>query len=194
MMLTGRNEWIAIGALILWIAFVPCPYQMKQFFASPIGKVVALGAVIYVWKYVSCPVAILLLVAFLRSGAVREYLEGETGMSPTTAATAAVSTNDYTCPSEYTYDATTMMCKKGNETKNPTCNNPSMIWDSMVGKCVSKPTTSSTSGGPPGGTTPGQMQANNDMMNAAASTSTMPPTTEPFIPYGGKKTDNFASL
>lgn len=191
-MLTGRNEWVAIAVLIVYIAFIPCPGFMTVFFSSSIGKMVALGVIVYVLKYVSIPVAILMLVAVDRKGALREYLEEETGMSPTTAATAAVSTNDYTCPSEYTYDATEMMCKKGNETKNPTCNNPSMTWDSMVGKCVSKPTTDA--GGPPGGTTPGQMQANNDMMNAAASTSTLPPTTEPFVPYGGKKNDNFASL
>jgi hypothetical protein len=50
MMLSGRNEWIAIGALILYIAFVPCPYAMKEFFATPIGKVLALSFGIYGWK------------------------------------------------------------------------------------------------------------------------------------------------
>ena len=197
MMLTGRNEWIAIGALILWIAFVPCPYQMKQFFGSPIGKVVALGAVIYAWKYVSCPVAILLLVAFLRSGSLREYLEGETGMTPPSAPTTSASATDFTCPSEYTYVTEKMMCMKGNESKNPTCNDSSMTWDSMVGKCVSKPTTSgsppatSSSGGPPGGTSPGAMAAMNEMANAAPPATKT--TTESFTPYGGKEKD-FAPL
>jgi len=184
MMLTGQNEWIAIGALILWIAFVPCPYQMKQFFASPIGKVIALGTVVYAWKYVSCPVAILLLVAFLRSGSLREYLESETGVT----LPATMSTNDYSCPSEYTYSVEKMMCAKGNETKNPTCNDPSMIWDSTVGKCVTKPTTGA--GGPSGGTSPGAMAAINEMANNA------PPSTPPkesFTPYGGKEKD-FAPL
>lgn len=186
-MLTGRNEWIAIGALILWIAFVPCPYQMKQFFATPIGKVIALGAVIYAWKYVSCPVSILLLVAFLRSGSLREYLEAATGVVPPAA---TISANDYTCPSEYTYSTEKMMCTKGNETKNPTCNDASMTWDSTVGKCVTKPTTSA--GGPAGGTTPGSVAAMNEMSNTSAATK--PPTTEGFVPYDGKKADNFASL
>jgi hypothetical protein len=198
MMLTGRNEWIAIGALILYIAFVPCPYWMKQFFASPIGKALALGAVIYAWKYVSCPVAILLLVAFLRSGAIREYLEPETGLTPPEAPTSATAANDYSCASGYTYVAEKMMCMKGNESKNPDCNDASMTWDSMVGKCVSKPTTSESpaadvsSGGPPGGTTPGAMAAKNEMANAASAPIT--PPKESFTPYGGKTTQEFAPL
>lgn len=186
-MLTGRNEWLAIGALILYIAFVPCPYWMKQFFASPIGKVVALGAVIYAWKYVSCPVAILLLVAFLRSGSLREYLEGETGMTPPSVPTATTSTNDYTCPSEYTYVAEKKMCMKGNESMNPQCTDSSMMWDTTVGKCVSKPTT-----GPSGGTSPGSMAAMNEMANASAEMSTPPMSKESFTPYGGKGKDEFA--
>ena len=193
-MLTGRNEWLAIGALILYIAFVPCPYAMKQFFGSPVGKVVALGAVIYAWKFVSCPVAILLLVAFLRSGAIREYLD-EGGLTPPSAPTESGAENDYTCPSEYTYVAEKMMCMKGNESKNPECKDASMTWDSTVGKCVSKPTPPSapttSSGGPPGGTTPGAMAAKNEMANAMSSPP--PSSTESFTPYGGKEKD-FAPL
>jgi len=188
-MLTGRNEWIAIGALILWIAFVPCPYQMKQFFASPIGKVIALGAVVYTWKYVSCPVAILLLVAFLRSGAVREYLEGETGMTPSTP---PLGVTEYSCPSEFTYNAEKKMCTKGNETKEPTCKDPSMTWDMSVAMCVSKPTTASSggAGGPSGGTSAGSMQALNDIANEKQNFVTM--AKEGFQPFGGQAAGNFA--
>ncbi len=196
-MLTGRNEWIAIGALILYIAFVPCPYWMKQFFASPIGKVVALGTVIYAWKYVSVPVAVLLLVAFLRSGSMREYLEDETGMTPPSAPKDSTAANDYSCPDGFTYVAEKMMCMKGNESKNPECKDSSMTWDSMVGKCVSKPSdtgkppATTSSGGPPGGTSPGAMAAMNEMANAAPP-ATMT-TTESFTPYGGKEKE-FAPL
>jgi len=193
MMLTGRNEWLVIGALILWIAFVPCPYAMKQFFSTPIGKVLALGAVIYVWKYVSCPVAVLLLVAFLRSGAIREFLD-ETGMTPPGALSTA--TNDYSCPSEYTYSAEKKMCTKGNETKNPDCADPSMMWDASVAKCITKPTTGETAGGPPGGTSPGAMAALNGKKNdtTTGSTTGSMPTTESFTPYGGKDGQEFAPL
>jgi hypothetical protein len=171
---------------------------MKQFFASPLGKVVALGAVIYTWKFVSCPVAILLLVAFLRSGSMREFLEAETGMTPPSAPTESTAANDYSCPSGYTYVSEKMMCMKGNESKNPECKDTSMIWDSMVGKCVSKPTetggpseSAPSSAGPPGGTSPGAMAAMNEMANATPPATT---TTESFTPYGGKAKQEFAPL
>jgi len=191
-MLTGRNEWLAIGALILYIAFVPCPYPMKQFFESSIGKVVALGAVIYAWKFVSCPVAILLLVAFLRSGAMREYLDEATGVAPSSAAPAAET--NFSCPSEFVYDSAKKMCSKGTESKSPECADASMAWDTSTGKCVAKPTSgaATAAGGPPGGTSPGSMAAMNEMAN---SVSTPPPTTtESFIPYSGKVKQEFASL
>jgi len=186
MMLTGRNEWIAIGALILYIAFVPCPQPMKEFFSSPIGKVLALSAVIYAWKFVSCPVAVLLLVAFLRSGAVREYLESETGMTSPTM-------TDYKCPDEFIYDVSKKMCMKGTETRMPECTDSTMTWNPIDGKCMAKPVSTppptTSSGGPPGGTTPGAMAAKNEMAN----TMPPPPVSESFTPYGGKEKD-FAPL
>jgi hypothetical protein len=154
---------------------------MKQVFASPIGKVVALGAVIYVWKFVSVPVAVLLLVAFLRSGAMREYMEEETGMAPTPA-------DNYKCPPEFVYDSSEKMCTKGSEKMPPECTDSSMMWDASSGKCIAKPTSAaeaSTSAGPPGGTTPGAMAAANDMANTMPSGS--PPIAEGFTPYSGKK-------
>jgi hypothetical protein len=174
MMLTGRNEWIAIAALILYIAFVPCPYEMKQFFASPIGKVVALATVVYAWKYVSCPVAILLLVAFLRSGSMREYLEGETGMTP-----PPTTSTDYKCPDEFIYSVDKKTCEKGTETRPPTCNDATMSWDAMEGKCKS---SSTSHGGPAGGTTPGAVSAQMEMANASK-----PTTVESFTPYSKEK-------
>ena len=192
MMLSGRNEWIAIAILIAYIAFVPCPYAMKEFFGTPVGKIVGLGAVVYAWKFVSMPVSILLLVAFLRSGAIREYLD-ETGLTPGSVPTSSTAANDYKCPDEFTYVAEKMMCMKGNESKPPECTDSSMMWDSTVGKCISKspsnPEPSSGAGGPAGGSTPGAMAAKNEIAN------TMPPPTvsEPFTPYGGKEKD-FAPL
>ena len=180
-MLSGRNEWIAIAVLILYIAFVPCPYAMKEFFATPIGKAIALGVVIYAWKYVSMPVSILLLVAFLRSGAIREYLD-ESGVS--------APSNNYKCADGFTYMTEKKMCMKGDESKMPECTEAGSTWDVVEGKCITKPVETSTgSGGPAGGTTPGAMAAKNEMAN----TLPPPPVTESFTPYGGKEKD-FAPL
>jgi hypothetical protein len=159
---------------------------MKEFFATPIGKAIALGAVVYAWKYVSAPVAILLLVAFMRSGAIREYLD-ESGMTETSTA------NNYKCPDGFTYSVEKKMCTKGDETREPECTDSTMMWNSGEGKCVARtkteePTTSA--GGPAGGTTPGAMAAKNEMANSMPP----PPVTESFTPYGGKAKQEFAPL
>jgi hypothetical protein len=185
MMLSGRNEWIAIAVLIAYISLVPCPYAMKEFFSSTLGKMVALGAVVYTWKYVSQIVSVLLLVSFLRSGAIREFLD-ESGMStPPTA-------SEYKCPDEFMYATDKKMCMKGTDMRAPECNDKSMMWDSSKGVCVPKtpPTPPPSSGGPPGGTTPGAMAANNEMANTMPP---VPPVTESFESYSGKA-KNFAPL
>lgn len=193
-MLSSRNEWIAIGALLLWIAFVPCPYAMKEFFASPVGKLVALGAVVYAWKYVSQIVAVLLLVAFLRSGSIREFLD-ESGMTPPVAPTEGA--GEFKCPDEFIYVAEKKMCMKGNESRSPECQDKSMMWDSEKGACISKtpsmptPPPATTAGGPPGGTTPGAAAAQNELANAMKET---PPTVESFTPYMGKAKGDFAPV
>lgn len=174
MMLTGRNEWIAIAALILYIALIPTPYAVKDLLSTPVGKAVALVGIVYVWKYVSCPVAALLLIAFVRVGGMREYLEKETGMTPP----AAMST-DFKCPDEFIYSAEKKSCTKGTETLPPACNDATMTWDSAEGKCKS---STISNGGPEGGTTPGAVSAQMEMANASK-----PTTVESFTPYSKEK-------
>lgn len=171
-MLTGRNEWIAIAALILYIALIPTPYAVKELLSSPVGKAVALVGIVYVWKYVSCPVAALLLIAFVRVGGMREYMEKETGVTPP-------STTDYKCPDEFIYSADKKTCTKGTETATPMCNDATMTWDATEGKCKSSTTSN---GGPAGGTTPGAVSAQMEMANASK-----PTTVESFTPYSKEK-------
>lgn len=183
-MLSGRNEWIAIGVLILYIAFVPCPYAMKEFFATPIGKAIGLATFIAVFKYVSEPVALLLLVNYFRSGAIREYLD-ETGMTDT---------NNYKCPDGFMYSTEKKTCAKGDETRDPICTDSTMMFSSADGMCTAKATESKTTGGggPSGGTTPGAMAAKNEMANTMPPPP--PPVTESFTAYGGKAKQDFAPL
>jgi hypothetical protein len=129
MRLSQQNEWIAIGALIAYISLVPCPYAMKEFFSSAIGKIVALSTVVFVWKYVSELLAVLVLVAFLRSGAVREYLDASTPTMPS-------------CPPGQMMDTSTNKCKDVPTT--------SQMSSSQV--VLTAPPTAP---GPPGGSTPG---------------------------------------
>ena len=65
-MLSSRNEWILIGALIAYLAFIPSLQMVRDILATSIGKAAALAAIVYVYKYVSCPAALLLVIAYVR--------------------------------------------------------------------------------------------------------------------------------
>ncbi len=188
-MLSSRNEWIAIAILLVLIAFVPCPMAVKEFYGTPLGKAVAVGVVVYTWKYVSQLVAVLLVVMVLfRGGGMREFLD-ETGVSPT----------NFKCDDSFIYVADKKMCAKGNEMKAPTCNDASMMWDSAKGECIPKaPATpppaapsKEGAGGPPGGTSPGAAAAMNELANANAEMG-MTPGVEGFVGYQDQKGEKYA--
>ncbi len=145
MSLSQRNEWIAVGAMILYIAFVPTIPMVRDFLGSPVGKAVGLAAIVYVWKFVSEPVSLLLIVALLRSGAIREFAD-DPSMKPAV-------TQHCEAGYELTKDK---KCKKGDETRAPIECTASQEWDG-VSKCKEKevppPETKSSAPGPEGGTT-----------------------------------------
>ena len=66
MKLARNTEWALIGGLILYIAFTPGVQAIKDILAKPLGKVAALAAIVYIWKFVSPIVAILLTISFVR--------------------------------------------------------------------------------------------------------------------------------
>jgi len=66
MKLARNTEWALIGGLILYIAFTPGVQLVKDILAKPLGKVAALAAIVYVWKFVSPIIAILLTISFVR--------------------------------------------------------------------------------------------------------------------------------
>jgi hypothetical protein len=66
MKLTRNTEWALIGGLILYIAFTPGVQAIKDLLSKPLGKVAALAAIVYIWKFVSPIVAILLTISFVR--------------------------------------------------------------------------------------------------------------------------------
>ena len=75
-MLSSRNEWILVGALIFYLAFVPRLQMVRELLSTSIGKAAALGAIVYVYKYVSCSAALLLVIAYVRCGCnIREMME-----------------------------------------------------------------------------------------------------------------------
>jgi hypothetical protein len=66
MKLTRNTEWAVIAALIVYIAFIPGVPIVKELLATPLGKAAGLAAIVYVWKFVSPIIAILLTISFLR--------------------------------------------------------------------------------------------------------------------------------
>lgn len=66
MKLTRNTEWGLIAALIAYIAFTPGFQAVKSILATPLGKAGALAGIVYTWKYISAPIALLLTISFLR--------------------------------------------------------------------------------------------------------------------------------
>jgi len=101
-MLSPRTELFAVGALIAYLAFIPSLQAVRELLSTSVGKAAALAGIIYVHKYVSCSVALLLVIAYLRCS--RMSWEGFT--TPTTTVAPTV-----TCPDGYALDAVTNSCK-----------------------------------------------------------------------------------
>lgn len=120
MKLTTNTEWAIIAALIVYIAFTPGLPVVRQFLSSGLGKAIALGLIVYVWKYVSQPIAFLLLVSFLRCAAMREGMKNPMAH----------------CPSGYTLgDDNTCKDDKGNPGPPPTICLTGQTWNSSTNKC-----------------------------------------------------------
>ena len=100
-MLSARNEMIAVGVLIVYLAFLPSLAVVRQILSNPVGKAVALAGIVYVYQKVSCSVALLLLVGYLRCSSSREGFT-----TPTTTVQPVI-----TCPDGYAYDSVSKECK-----------------------------------------------------------------------------------
>ena len=101
-MLSSRNEWIVVGVLIAYLAFVPSLQIVRDLLATPVGKALGLAGIVYVHKYISCPVALLLVIAYVRCAG--SSWEGFTTPSATVQPTC-------TCPDGYAYDSVSKECK-----------------------------------------------------------------------------------
>jgi len=102
-MLSSRNEMIAVGVLIFYLAFVPGFQVVRDLLSTSVGKALALAGIIYVHKKLSCSVALLLVIGFLRSQMNSwEYL---------TNPTAEVDAKGTKCPDGYAYDFAMKKCQ-----------------------------------------------------------------------------------
>lgn len=139
MRLTAQQEFIVIGVLIAYIAFVPAPTAVKDALRSALGKVVALVAVVYVWKYVSPIAALLLLLVYARDAgfSISEHLDvaplvckcKNPGFTPNATKSGCINKDGKedtaadaltcTCPDGYAWDIIQKSCQasQANESK-----------------------------------------------------------------------------
>jgi len=99
-MLSARNEMIAVGILIVYLAFGPSLPVVRDLLSTPVGKVLALAGIVYVYKYVSCSVALLLVVWYIKGNSWEGFTTPTTTVQPTC-----------TCPDGYAYDSVSKECK-----------------------------------------------------------------------------------
>jgi len=133
-MLSSRNEWIVIGVLIAYLAFVPSLQIVRDLLSTPVGKALGLAGIVYVHKYISCPVALLLVIAYVRcaSANLEMFTTPTTTVQPTC-----------TCPDGYAYDSVAKECKP-TSSMSGSVPPPEASIGSMPGASVSMPPPNSS--------------------------------------------------
>ena len=138
MKLTRQQECIIIVALVAYLAFVPEVELVKTALASPIGKALFLGLVVYKFVFVSKPIGVLLALIYARHARdnVWEHLD--------------VAPQDCKCKNpDFTYDKGKNACvnkdgKEDTSSNSVLCSCPSgYAWDVVKKTC--NPTQSNQS-------------------------------------------------
>jgi len=166
MKLSQKTEWGIIAVLIAYLAFTPGFQVVKDILATPIGKAIALAGIVYVWKYISAIIAILLLIGYMRCAKnnVWEMFSGAEG----------------TCLCEgtgYIWDDAVKKCKnaegKEGTIKSCTCTN-GYAWDNNKKECISATATQPPISPVP---IPGTSSTTAPAVSTGPVTSTAPMTT-----------------
>lgn len=103
MRLPQNTEYAVVGALIVYTVFLPSIPVVRQLLSSSVGVAAGIALVYWVAKTVSVPLALVVLVAVVRSSSavIREHLDCSE------------------CPSGYTFDSNSKACKKQGATDVP---------------------------------------------------------------------------
>jgi hypothetical protein len=146
MRLVGTSEWIVVGVLIAYIAFTPGFPVVRQFLSTGLGKAVGLAVIVAAWKYVSHPVALLLLVNYVRCSGMREFMEsgsGSTGSTGTTGSSGTTLPPNTYCPEDTTFDNGQCKNKITGQSVAATICLTGQTWDAAGKKCVGSSSASS---------------------------------------------------
>lgn len=140
-----QTEWAVIAALVLFMSFTPGFAPVRTLLSMPLGRLVALVAVVYVYKYVSPVIALLLAIHVARCTRMGSVWEG-------VDETLAEPTEMCECDGGFTYNSGTKMCEKpGVDSKKPircTCV-PGEEWNAEEKKCKVKAVEASPPPQPP---------------------------------------------
>jgi hypothetical protein len=162
-------ELAILGGLILFMSFTSGFAPVRNFLSTPIGRAIGLGVVVYVFKYVSAPIGLLLAIHVARCARMVEGVD-ETLTEPSETCE---------CPPDFTYNSGSKMCEKlGADPKKPakcTCISGE-TWDDTEKKCKVKPVTSA-----PPTTAPESMPTvgGADVAAVAAQGAALPPSSVP---------------
>jgi hypothetical protein len=165
MRLNNTTEWAIIGALIVYIALTPGFQVVRDFLNSTIGKVLALSGIIYVWKYVSQPIAILLTISVVRCMGMREGMKNPRAHCPT----GFTLSDDNICKDD-----------KGNDGPPATICLEGQTWNASTGVCDGS--SSSTTAGIEPNTLTRPTGEGVPRLPTGSETSPPPITTEGFQP------------
>ena len=181
-MLSSRNELILVCVLIFYLAFIPSLQMVRDILATSFGKAAALAGIVYVYKYVSCSAALLLVIAYVRCA--RSSREMFTTPSKTVLPIC-------TCPDGYAYDSINKECKPSSSmsgsvaVENFDANSPPPITAVGAPPMMSNTMPSAPGSGP--GAPVNTMPPNPAMSTAPMTTptATMPPPMMPPNTSGG---------
>jgi hypothetical protein len=125
MHLSRQTELIVIALLIAYLSFVPHLQPVREALSTPIGKAVALAGIVYVYECISCPIGLLLVIAYVRC-ASSSMMEGiDATLAPLSPLTPP------TCTPPMKWDETLMMCTSPPVNVNAVSSTPSTAAPAM---------------------------------------------------------------
>lgn len=168
-----QTEWAILAALILFMSFTPGFAPVRTLLSTAVGRMVALVGIVYVYKFVSPVIALLLAIHFARCSRMGSVWEG-------VDETLAEPTEMCECDGEFTYNSGTKMCEKaGAEPKKPircACI-PGEEWDGETKSCKKK--TVEAAPPPPPASMPSGAAGGADLAAVQAQAAASPPSSVP---------------
>ena len=169
-----QTEWAIIAALILFMSFTPGFAPVRTLLSTAVGRLLGLVAVVYVFKYVSPVIGLLMAIHFARCSRMGSVWEG-------VDETLGEATEMCECDGGFTYNSGTKMCEKaGAESKKPircACI-PGEEWDAAEKKCNPKKIAASPAPPPPE-SMPSAAASGADLAAVQAAAASMPASSVP---------------